>query len=174
VGEAYSEYEFASSGVPQGSVLGPLLFVVYINDLPRNTNSPTSMFADDTKVYEIVKHLANNIKLQGNITSLDLWCILWLMEFNSEKCHLLQIGRDPIPRNYTMLSKEGLVTPIQSVNVERDLGVTIDDKLQFREHIRTQVAKANSILATDCKKDLRLPGLQQPTAAVPIFGSSLP
>jgi hypothetical protein len=64
------------------------------------------MFADDSKMNEIIRQHGNNVKLQANITSFDLWSILWLMQFNLGKCHLLQIGRNPTPHNYTMMSAE--------------------------------------------------------------------
>ncbi len=83
VGDAESEWTDVISGVPQGSVLGPILFVVYINDLPENVNLKVKMFADDTKLY---RHIRDGNGIQSDLNALDKWSNTWLLKFNASKC----------------------------------------------------------------------------------------
>ena len=83
-----------TSGVPQGSVLGPTLFIYYINDLPDNTNIPTKIFADDTRSWNKVLSLQDQIAIQFCIDNLDKWSIDWLLFFNKIKCGVLHLGKD--------------------------------------------------------------------------------
>ena len=80
------------SGVPQGSVLGPLLFVIYINDLPDIVKSDL-LFADDTKISHQVSTPEDANLLQEDLKSLSKWAGTWLLEFNADKCHVLTLGR---------------------------------------------------------------------------------
>ena len=80
------------SGVPQGSVLGPLLFVIYINDLPDKLESSSLMFADDTKIFKDIT-LENDIQaLQRDLVKLEEWSSIWLLKFHPDKCKVLTIG----------------------------------------------------------------------------------
>ena len=73
------------SGIPQGSVLGPLLFVVYINDLPDNVSSMVQMFADDTKVFNVIKCKEDAEKLQSDLREMQRWSECWQLKFNAAK-----------------------------------------------------------------------------------------
>ena len=75
-----------SSGVPQGSVMGPLLFLVYVNDILEQVECNISMFADDTKIYTTVKSIADSQRLQTDLNSLVRWADDWLLRFNVKKC----------------------------------------------------------------------------------------
>ena len=75
------------SGIPQGSVLGPLLFVIYINDLPDSVNSDSFLFADDTKILRQITSAEDSITLQNDLKMLEEWSNKWLLRFNAEKCH---------------------------------------------------------------------------------------
>ena len=87
-----SETVSVTSGVPQGSVLGPLLFLVYINDMPENTKCATiRLFADDTVAYLAVKCDNDCLKLQNDLKALELWECDWLIEFHPDKCNILCI-----------------------------------------------------------------------------------
>ena len=86
-----SESSPVTSGVPQGSVLGPLLFLVYINDMPLTVESSLPLFADDSLLYKTIKKLADIHILQNDLDKLVLWENDWSMEFHPEKCKLLRI-----------------------------------------------------------------------------------
>ena len=132
------------SGVPQGSVLGPILFVIYINDLPDNVKSEVFLFADDTKIARQVSTASDSLILQDDLDALDNWSKRWLLEFNADKCHVLTIGRiENISHthNYAIDDEE-----LEHVFEEKDLGVTVDFELSFNEHIHLKVKKANAIM----------------------------
>jgi len=80
------------SGVPQGSVLGPLLFVLYVNDIPSLIHCKSKLFAVDIKVWQPIKNYGDNRQLQNYLHSLEHWSEKWLLKFNIEKCHKMSIG----------------------------------------------------------------------------------
>ena len=98
VGEELSEEVDVLSGIPQGSVLGPLLFVLFINDLPNNIKSECFMFADDTKLFNSTN---NNQTLQEDIRELEKWSATWQLQFNALKCKVLHIGKNNPKLKYT-------------------------------------------------------------------------
>ena len=81
------------SGIPQGSVLGPILFVLYINDLPDKLISNVYLFADDTKLFYKIKSPEDAYTLQCDLNSLERWTEKWLLKFNTSKCHVLTLGK---------------------------------------------------------------------------------
>ena len=99
-----SESVSMDSGVPQGTVLGPLLFLLHINDLPQNVSSTVRLFADDCLIYRPIKNQQNYIALQQDLCSLYNWASIWGMRFNVTKCNMLRICRSqtPISRIYTL------------------------------------------------------------------------
>ena len=145
-----SESFEVTSGVPQGSVLGPILFLIFINDLPLEIISPLSLFADDSKVFSRIVADKNkkkgqaengNVLLQKDLNSIASWAKKWKMEFNVDKCKIMHLGNQNIKHTYTM---DG--SSLATTNEEKDLGVLIDDKLGFDKHIRSIVKKANRML----------------------------
>ena len=142
VNGAASDWIDVASGVPQGSVLGPLLFLVYINDLPDTVQCPLRMFADDAKVFSQVDNDQDAARLQEDLEALSAWSDAWLMPFNESKCSVLHIGHANHSYQYTMNSK-----PIASTQVEKDLGVLVDSDLKFRQQAASAVAKATQMLA---------------------------
>ena len=133
-----------TSGVPQGSVLGPSLFIYFINDLPSVCTTLTKIFADDTKVYTHVSSPQDCTNLQNTLNSLTDWSDKWLLKFNSEKCCVLHLGKDNTKHDYFM--KEGdQVNILTKTTCEKDLGVYVDCDLKFNVHIKNQVKKARSI-----------------------------
>ena len=82
-----------TSGVPQGSILGPNMFLLYVNDIPDYVSTTAKMIADDTKVYSEIKTTANCDTLQKDLNALAVWLKLWLLEFNAEKCVVLRIKK---------------------------------------------------------------------------------
>ena len=93
-----------SSGVPKGSVLGSILFLLYINDLPDSLQSQVRLFADDTAVYLAVEGQTDSKKLQNDLNVLQGWEKEWDMEFNPSKCQVVHIIRSkrPIKTFYSM------------------------------------------------------------------------
>ena len=90
VGNSYSNYSEVLSGIPQGSILGPILFTIFINDLPDSVVSICKIFADDTKIYNTAdKHC----EIQNDIDKLLEWFSIWNLHFNAGKCNVLHIGR---------------------------------------------------------------------------------
>lgn len=132
------------SGIPQGTVLGPVLFVIYINDLLDNITSHGLMFADDTKLFRHITSREDALHLQTDITKLENWSNTWQLYFNPEKCHVLTLGKFENIRHahrYIISNKE-----IEHVFDEKDLGVTIDSELKFDEHISRKVRVSNAIV----------------------------
>jgi len=121
-----------TSGVPQGSVLGPVLFLIFINDLPLEVLSPLSLFADDSKIFSRIVTNKKNSKwagfdgreaLQRDLMEVQKWAEKWKMEFNVGKCKMMHIGRKNPKNVYSMGGTE-----LETTSAERDLGVTIDDQ----------------------------------------------
>jgi len=80
------------SGVPQGSVLGPILFTMFVNDIPSMVSSPTFMFADDTKMFRFVKGSDDHTALQHDLNLLYEWSVHWQLKFNVLKCKHITMG----------------------------------------------------------------------------------
>ena len=113
------------SGVPQGSILGPLLFLIYINDLPLSIlNSSTYLFADDTKFFKSIMSFAD---IQKDIDSVSMWCQEWKLQLNLNKCVCVRLGL----MHTTALCYQINSTPIPSKENHRDLGVIVSDNLSF-------------------------------------------
>ena len=95
------------SGVPQGTVLGPLLFLLYINDLGEHCTSTMRLFTDDTLIYSTIESCNDTAKLQSDLTALQEWAQKWQMKFNPSKCHVLRISRkqNPVESNYVLMGK---------------------------------------------------------------------
>ena len=134
--------EPVTSGIPQGSVLGPMLCVTFINDLPEMIKCCIKRFADDSKIYRRVSRVEHIQLLQTCLNRAVTWADIWKMVFNFNKCHHLHIGKNPIGQSYTMQTPKGTIT-IESVDSEKDLGVTIDKSLSFGEKISSKIFIAN-------------------------------
>ena len=144
VNGAESESAPVISGIPQGSVLGPILFIIYINDLLKNVKSEGLLYADDTKIFHHIATRKDALNLQADIDSLENWSRLWLLTFHPDKCHVLTTGKfEKImhTHRYSVYGKE-----LEHVFEEKDLGVIVDSDLNFEQHILSKVNKANSIM----------------------------
>ena len=144
VNEAKSSENNVVSGIPQGSVLGPLLFVVYINDLPDKVVSNLLLFADDTKIFKEVNSIHDSMVIQADIDALEEWSKDWLLSFHPDKCHVLTLGKLENIKHAHPYSLGG--NQLEHVFSEKDLGILIDAEFSFDEHIAKQVNKANSML----------------------------
>jgi hypothetical protein len=138
----HSSWSNVTSGIPQGSVLGPLLFVLYINDLPDVVDASILLFADDTKIYKEIITIEDQESIQNNINSMQNWSEQWLLKFHPEKCKVLRLGRNDEVKFPYALNGHDLI----HVEEEKDLGVTIDSKLKFTTHISNKVNTANKIM----------------------------
>ena len=134
----FSRWSSVHSGIPQGSVLGPLLFVIYINDLPVNIKSHLFMFADDTKVFRQIKNENDHKQLQEDLTEMEDWSNKWLLRFHPEKCKVMNVSRKKSPnkRIYNMTnSQNNNIVELEQTEVEKDLGLNIDNSLTFEYHL---------------------------------------
>ena len=143
---SYSSYSTVQSGVPQGSVLGPgpLLFLIYINDLERNIKSNVKFFADDIMLYSIVKVpaiSANN--LNHDLDIIQQWAYQWKMEFNpdptKQATEVLFSCKKSSP-NHPRLIFNGIA--VAKVNDQKHLGLILDSRLSFEKHINEKIMKS--------------------------------
>lgn len=138
-GEESDEIE-VTSGVPQGSVIGPCLFLFYINDLPNNLSSKVRLFADDTILYNTAQ---NKQTIQEDLEKLAAWEREWDMEFNVPKCEHITFSHKKHPSENT-LYLHGI--PIPKAKEVVYLGVTLKDNLSFSTHTSSIAGKANAKL----------------------------
>ncbi|KAG7303291.1 hypothetical protein JYU34_011770 [Plutella xylostella] len=134
----------AESGVPQGSNLGPLLFLLFINDLLYRFDSNCLAYADDVKIYRPINDIDDCEILQKDINTILRWCVVNDMKLNNEKCLIITFtkARNPIKYTYQLQNID-----IKRVNVVKDLGVLFDAGLSFRAHYDYMCSKANRMLS---------------------------
>ena len=134
-----------TSGVPQGSVLGPTLFIYFINDLPETVKCKVKVFADDTKAYcSVDKDENSKVFVQKCVDDLVDWSKRWKMEFNSLKCKVMHLGKDNPLHEYTIENGNERNT-LETTVAEKDLGVIVDPDLNFDKHITSTVNKCRRI-----------------------------
>ena len=145
VNRKLSEPSEISSGVPQGTILAPLLFLVYISDIGDNvTHSNLTSYADDSKTSKIVKNQGDVHHLQCDLNKLSTWTADNLMTFNVDKFEVLRIGKDEqLKKETKYTTPDGADLPEKSR--VKDLGVIFNNSGDFHDHIETKVAKAKSI-----------------------------
>ena len=161
------------SGVPQGTVLGPLFFLIYINDISKNLTPGTKirLFADDSLLYRTIRSPADCQILQNDLNTLQKWETLWKMEFHPGKCNLLQITNKRCPIDFSYNIHNTVLTKVDSAKY---LGVIIDSKLNWKKQyshliksckqtlsfIRRNLPKASKHVKEMCYKTLVRPKIE--------------
>ena len=141
VGGEMSSWKSVLSGVPQGSVVEPILFLVYINDLEEGVTCRILTFADDTKLFRKAKEIGDKHKIHDDIDKLVKWSEKWQMLFNFGKCKCLHTGPGNSGMNYEM----GGTILSKTVN-EKDLGVTMNANMKVSEQCRIAESKGNQVI----------------------------
>ena len=121
-----------TSGVPQGSVLGPELFLIYVNDIDTRITSRISKFADDTKLCKRVDKPELRLQLQEDINKLAEWSDRWMMPFKASKCTVVHLGCHNRNHQYAMDGNQ-----ITSVSLQQDLGILISSDLRWDHAVKT-------------------------------------
>ena len=134
------------SGVPQGSVLGPLLFIVYVNELPDLISNKMKMYADDTKLYGPATKQDEVESMQKDINTLTDWSKDWLLKFNIDKCKIMHCGTQNHHAIYYMKQPNGETKQLIETEVEKDLGVHVTKTLKPTLHCSKAANKAMSAL----------------------------
>ena len=141
INQTFSSWIPVTSCVPQGSVLGPLLFLIYINDIDNGIVGKISKFADDTKLCHSSRHTEEVLELQEDLQRLADWAKKWQMNFNVDKCAVIHIGHNNIQQNCTMTNQQLIATEEQ-----RYLGITITKDLMWQKRTEKSSKTANIVL----------------------------
>ena len=143
----HSRKDAVLSGVPQGTVLGPLLFLLFVNDLPEcvSTGTRVRLFADDCLVYREVRSQEDRVRLQADLYALGEWSARWGMRFNTSKCEVLQVGTGSrtLPATHFYILNGDVLKLVSSAKY---LGVLVTHNLSWGEHINAIASKANAKL----------------------------
>lgn len=136
-----SSWTSVKSGVPQGSVLGPLLFTIFIDDLDEGLSNSVKKFADDTKLFGRASTEDQVNSIREDLDKLQVWADKWHMKFNIEKCKVMHLGSNNRSCKYEM---EGKV--LQVVREEKDLGIYFENNFKVGNHCLSAAKKGNQIL----------------------------
>ena len=142
IGSSTSSSSRVVSGVPQGSVLGPTLFVIYVNELPNLVQSKCKLFADDTKLFHEIQNGEDALTLQDDLDKLTDWSSKWLLKFNLGKCKIMHCGQANPCTEYVMKESNSEPRVLNSTSVETDLGVVVTSNLKATSHCEAASKKA--------------------------------
>ncbi len=135
-----SNWAPVTSGVPQGFVLRPVLFIIYINDIDIGLNILIAKFADDMKIGNSEISDRDSQSIQDDLNNISALSARWEMPFNVNKCHILQVGTRNLKYDYEMSGEK-----LESVHCAKDLGVTIKSNLKFFQQCKEAAGKANRL-----------------------------
>ena len=140
----YSSWTSVLSGVPQGTVLGPILFLIYINDISRNIMSSTKRFADDMKLYRLLRDTKEDVEeLQKDLIRLESWSHVWQLKFNTDKCEAMRISKK---NDYSSPQYHLCGNQLKAVSEVKDLGIYITSNLSWSMQANKCANKANIVL----------------------------
>ena len=147
------------AGVPQGSILGPLLFLIYINDLPDKLKSNAKLFADDTSLFTIVKNKYESANiLNHDLSLISEWAFNWKMLFNpdpSKPAQEVLFSRKKKADNHPSISLNNI--QVESTTYQKHLGLILDEKLNFKQHVESAISKINKGIGVIKKLRYSLP-----------------
>ena len=136
-----SNWSTVKAGVPQGSVLGPLFFLLYINDLPNNVSCEVKLFADDTSLFSVVKdEYVTSLALNLDLEKIRIWAWQWKMLFNADKTEEIIFSWKRAKSSHPVLKLGN--DEIKTSSEHKHLGIILDSKLDFQSHIREAILKA--------------------------------
>jgi hypothetical protein len=138
-----SEPATVTSGVPQGSHLGPLLFNIFVNDLVSQLKCPSLLYADDLKIYSTITNLGDALSLQSDLETISQWCCNNLMFLNVKKCFMVTFTKKINKICFTYKLNNQI---IMRRSLAKDLGVIFDEKLTFKDHYDFICSKASRLL----------------------------
>ena len=148
VKDSHSNSTNFTSGVPQGSVLGPTLFLLYINDIVDSIQSDVRLFADDSMIYRSISSESDHHILQSDLNTISKWCIDWSMELNTIKCRQIAITNKCKSSSfvYHLLGKA-----VPQTSSHDYLVVTITHDLRWNTHCANIANKSNKVLGIICR-----------------------
>uniref|UniRef100_A0A8C5R0U2 Reverse transcriptase domain-containing protein n=1 Tax=Leptobrachium leishanense TaxID=445787 RepID=A0A8C5R0U2_9ANUR len=141
VNGVYSAQGLVTSGVPQGSVLGPILFNIFISDIAEGINGKVCLFAEDTKICNRVDVPGGISQMTNDLGKLKKWSELWQLSFNVDKCKIMHLGRKNPRAEYRIFD-----TVLTSTSEERDLGVIISEDLRVSSQCNRAAGNAGRML----------------------------
>jgi len=146
INNVFSEWASVLSGIPQGSILGPLLFIIYINDLVDSCSNGSELYlyADDAKLFRHILSGLDRGLLQRDLDNLSNWTEKWLLKLNVNKCKYMSYERSHSDASVHQYTISGV--NLEHVEVMKDLGVKFDSKLKFTDHMNEKINKAYGIL----------------------------
>ena len=143
-----SEYSLIESGVPQGSVLGPLLFLIYINDLEKDLIANVKFFADDTMLYSVVQDPVQTAnELNHDLQIIQDWAFQWKMSFNpdpTKQAKELLFTRKRKPQIHPNIIFNGCA--VAKVSEHKHLGLVLQSNLSFEKHLEEKINKAKRVI----------------------------
>jgi len=142
---AFSELQEVLSGVPQGSVLELLLFLLFVNELPTWIINDMRMLADDTKLWCRIRKDTDSVTLQQDIDFLSTWSNIWQLKFNAEKCKVMHIGHSFETEYY--ITDGSTTKKLECVHQERDLGILVSANLKSSQQCTKASATARQVIA---------------------------